>query len=133
MRPNGSLFVSGRERNSLKTNDNGFEVLGMLPDAAGTLRWNYQLMEKETVLTVSLENSNLQSAFLLLPFHPYPDATIELSASGLLCERRGRKLKVVFPSILRAELIPPKAKGYSTLLKIAFPARGSIRLAFRKE
>ena len=133
MRPNGSLFVSGRERNSLKTNDNGFEVLGMLPDAAGTLRWNYQLMEKETVLTVSLENSNLQSAFLLLPFHPYPDATIELSASGLLCERRGRKLKAVFPSILRAELIPPKAKGYSTLLKIAFPASGSIRLAFRKE
>ena len=133
MRPDGSLFVSGRERNSLKTNDKGIEVLGMLPDGAGTLRWNYRLAEKETELTVSLEKSNLQSAFLLLPFHPYPDAAIALSPSGLLCERKGRKLKVVFPSSLRGELIPPKAQGYSALLKIAFPANDSIRLAFRKQ
>lgn len=131
-RSDGSLFVSGRERNTLRAQKNHIEIIGNLPDGAGTLRWDYRLAERETELSVSLKNSNLQSAFLLLPFQAHPDAKLTLSGDRLICERNGRKAEIVFSSSLHAELIPAKGKGYTTLLKIAFPSNGStIRLAFR--
>ena len=116
----------------LRAQKNHIEIIGNLPDGAGTLRWDYRLAERETELSVSLKDSNLQSAFLLLPFQAYPDAKLTLSGDRLICERNGRKAEIVFSSSLHAELIPAKGKGYTTLLKIAFPSNGStIRIAFR--
>ena len=118
--------------NTLRAQKNHIEIIGNLPDGAGTLRWDYRLAERETELSVSLKDSNLHSAFLLLPFQPHPDAKLTLSGDRLICERNGRKAEIVFSSSLHAELIPAKGKGYTTLLKIAFPSNGStIRIAFR--
>lgn len=131
--PDGALFVSGRERNTLAAEKDRIEITGTLQKQAGTVRWLYRLVNRGTELTVKLENSNLREASLLLPFNPRPDAEITLSGGVLVYNRNGRKVNVQLPPSVQAELIPAKEKGYSALLKIAFPSDGILKLMFRKE
>ena len=131
-RKDGSLFVSGRERNTLRASDGGIEISGHLPEGCGTLLWTYRLAEQETILTVSLTETSLKTPFLLLPFRSETGTRLTFVPGGVLCERNGGKTEVGFSSALRSEMIPARGSGYSTLLKIAFPPDGILRLAFRK-
>ena len=67
--PDGEFFASGKERNTVGTENDGKKVFvtGVLRKNAGKIRWDYVFAESGLNLTVALTESRLKDPVLILP------------------------------------------------------------------